>query len=188
MFMRKYIHLAKGLKPQLTKDATDMIAEEYTKLRNQDRLIEDHLARTQPVTVRSLETLIRLATAHAKARLSNKVEAKDADVAIELVRYACFKKVLEKEKRSNKRKDISSDDDDEEEVESEQEQEQDQTETLTAVESQTDIVLQNANKPARKKTRTKTKIDDSEIPSTNSQTFHGSSSSSSSIVIVTADR
>ena len=45
MFMRKYVHLAKGLKPQLTKDAADLIAEEYTKLRNQDNLENDHLAR-----------------------------------------------------------------------------------------------------------------------------------------------
>ncbi len=45
MFMRKYIHLAKGLKPQLTKDAADLISEEYTKLRNQEGLENDHLAR-----------------------------------------------------------------------------------------------------------------------------------------------
>lgn len=45
MFMRKYIHLAKGLKPQLTKEAADIISEEYTKLRNQEGLENDHLAR-----------------------------------------------------------------------------------------------------------------------------------------------
>ena len=45
MFMRKYIHLAKGLKPQLTKEAADLISEEYTKLRNQEGLENDHLAR-----------------------------------------------------------------------------------------------------------------------------------------------
>jgi DNA replication licensing factor MCM3 len=183
MFMRKYIHLAKGLKPQLTKDATDMIAEEYTKLRNQDRLIEDHLARTQPVTVRSLETLIRLATAHAKARLSNKVEARDAEVAIELVRYACFKKVLEKEKRTNKRKDISDDEEDEQEIVSEEEDEQ--TETLGATESQNNVESQSSGKPKAKKTRTKTITDDAtEIPSSTSQITQGSSS----ISIITADR
>ncbi len=43
--MRKYIHLAKGLKPQLTKEAADIISEEYTKLRNQEGLENDHLAR-----------------------------------------------------------------------------------------------------------------------------------------------
>ena len=45
--MRKYIHLAKGLKPQLTKDAADLISEEYTKLRNQEGLENDHLARVR---------------------------------------------------------------------------------------------------------------------------------------------
>jgi DNA replication licensing factor MCM3 len=45
MFMRKYVHLAKGIKPQLTKEAADIISEEYTKLRNQDNLENDHLAR-----------------------------------------------------------------------------------------------------------------------------------------------
>ena len=180
--MRKYIHLAKGLKPQLTKDATDMIAEEYTKLRNQDRLIEDHLARTQPVTVRSLETLIRLATAHAKSRLSNKVEARDAEVAIELVRYACFKKVLEKEKRATKRKDMSSDEEDEQEILSEEDE---QPETLAAAESQNDVNSQSSSKPKAKKTRTKTRTDDSDIPSSNSQITQGLSSS---ISIITAER
>jgi DNA replication licensing factor MCM3 len=49
MFMRKYIHLAKDLKPQLTKEATDLISEEYTKLRNQDNLQGDNLARVKKV-------------------------------------------------------------------------------------------------------------------------------------------
>lgn len=56
-----------------------MIAEEYSKLRCQD-LMEADVARTQPVTVRTLETLIRLATSHAKARLSRSVEKEDAEV------------------------------------------------------------------------------------------------------------
>ena len=34
--MKKYIHFAKALKPQLTKEAADIIVEEYTRLRNQD--------------------------------------------------------------------------------------------------------------------------------------------------------
>jgi DNA replication licensing factor MCM3 len=41
-----------------------------------------------------LETLIRLATAHAKARLSRTVDIEDALTAIELVQFAYFKKVI----------------------------------------------------------------------------------------------
>ncbi|CAG5124843.1 unnamed protein product [Candidula unifasciata] len=116
-FMRKYIHLAKGMKPTLTRAASDYIAEEYTKLRNQDNLTQDHIARTQPVTARALETIIRLSTAHAKARLSKNVELVDAEAAIELVEFAYFKKVLEKEKKSRRRAHESEDDESQEEGE-----------------------------------------------------------------------
>lgn len=101
-FMRKFIHIAKCLKPKLTEESSEAIADEYSRLRNQDMMDSD-VARTQPVTPRTLETLIRLATAHAKARLSMKVTADDAQAAIELVQYAYFKKVLTKEKRRKRR-------------------------------------------------------------------------------------
>ncbi|EFA12381.1 DNA replication licensing factor Mcm3 [Tribolium castaneum] len=97
-FMRKYIHFVKILKPTLTEQASEIIADEYSKLRSED-VLENHVARTQPVTPRTLETMIRLATAHAKARMSRTVTAQDAYAAIELVQYAYFKKVLEKEKK-----------------------------------------------------------------------------------------
>ncbi|XP_059158945.1 zygotic DNA replication licensing factor mcm3-like [Physella acuta] len=118
-FMRKYIHIAKNVKPILTRAASDYIAEEYAKLRNQDNLTQDHIARTQPVTARALETIIRLSTAHAKARLSKNVEHIDAQAAVELVEFAYFKKVLEREKKSRRRAKNSDGEEsqDEEEVE-----------------------------------------------------------------------
>lgn len=94
-FLRKYIHIAKRVKPQLTEDACLMIGEQYSKLRELDNGIKD-LAKTQPITPRSLETLIRLSTAHAKARLSTKVESEDAAAAIDLIQHSCYHKVLTK--------------------------------------------------------------------------------------------
>ncbi|KAK2863828.1 hypothetical protein Q7C36_002982 [Tachysurus vachellii] len=116
-FMRKYIHVAKVINPVLTQEASNQIAEEYTRLRNQEQMGSD-IARTSPVTVRTLETLIRLATAHAKARMSKSVELVDTEVAVELVQFAYFKKVLEKEKkRRHGERDADSDDEEDEEEE-----------------------------------------------------------------------
>lgn len=73
LFMKKYIQFARTLKPVLTGAACDIISTEYAKLRAQE-MAGSGRAKTQPVTARSLETLIRLSTAHAKARLSKKVQ------------------------------------------------------------------------------------------------------------------
>merc|ERR1712055_874906 len=112
-FMKKYIHIAKCIKPVLTEEASEMLADEYANLRASD--FEAGIARTQPVTPRALETLIRLSSAHAKARLSKVIEEEDAELAIQLVQFAYFKKVLDKPgKRRNQ--DVSgSEDEDEEE-------------------------------------------------------------------------
>ena len=72
-FMRKYVHVARVLKPVLTREACDAISTEYAKLRAQE-MAGSGRAKTQPVTARTLETLIRLSTAHAKARMSKQVE------------------------------------------------------------------------------------------------------------------
>merc|ERR1719336_3532281 len=111
-FMKKYIHIAKCMKPVLTEEASEMLADEYANLRAND-FEGSGVARTQTVTARALETLIRLATAHAKARLSKLVEEEDAEMAIELVQFAYFKKVLEKKGR---RKRTEESEDEEEEI------------------------------------------------------------------------
>ncbi|KAL2157498.1 hypothetical protein VTH06DRAFT_6049 [Thermothelomyces fergusii] len=102
-FMKKYIQYAKTrIKPVLTQEAADRIADIYVGLRNDD--MESNQRKTSPMTVRTLETLIRLATAHAKARLSNRVEDQDAAAAESILRFALFKEVVEDESRKKRRK------------------------------------------------------------------------------------
>ena len=112
-FIKKYIQYAKNrIKPVLTKGAADHIVATYSALRNDE--LETNQRRTSPMTARTLETLIRLATAHAKARLSNRVEEKDAKVAEGILRFALFKEVVEAERRKITREPdaMSSDSDD----------------------------------------------------------------------------
>jgi DNA replication licensing factor MCM3 len=102
-FMKKYIQYAKTrIKPVLTQEAADRIADIYVGLRNDD--MESNQRKTSPMTVRTLETLIRLATAHAKSRLSNRVEERDAAAAESILRFALFKEVVEDESRKKRRK------------------------------------------------------------------------------------
>ena len=101
-FIKKYIQYAKlQRKPVLTKGAADHIVTTYSALRNDE--LEGNQRRTSPMTARTLETLIRLATAHAKARLSHRVEVRDAEAAESILRFALFKEVVE-DKRRKRRK------------------------------------------------------------------------------------
>lgn len=101
-FIKKYIQYAKSrMKPVLTKGAADHIVAAYSALRNDE--LEGNQRKTSPMTARTLETLIRLASAHAKSRLSQRVDEKDAQVAEGILRFALFKEVVEDEKRQRKR-------------------------------------------------------------------------------------
>lgn len=85
-FLRKYLHFAKTrMRPDMTDGAREFIANRYAEMRcRQDE-------RTLPVTARTLETVIRLASAHAKARLSDTVEATpDCEVAMDLLSFALY--------------------------------------------------------------------------------------------------
>lgn len=122
-FMKKYIQYAKRIKPVLSQEASDRIADIYVGLRNDD--LEGNQRRTSPLTVRTLETIIRLATAHAKSRLSSRVEERDAIAAEGILRFALFKEIVEDSSRRKRRRtqaaglvsssDESGDDDSDEE-------------------------------------------------------------------------
>lgn len=82
-FLRKYVQYAKErIVPTLTQEAIGVIVKNYADLRN------DENTKKSPITARTLETLIRLATAHAKVRLSKLVNKRDALVASSLLRFA----------------------------------------------------------------------------------------------------
>ena len=85
-FLRKYLHFAKTrIRPELSDGAREFIANRYSEMRcRQDE-------RTLPVTARTLETVIRLASAHAKARQSHVVEAKpDCETAMDILSFALY--------------------------------------------------------------------------------------------------
>ena len=88
-FLRKYLYYAKSsIKPELTKVAADNLAKSWAELREKSADEEYGEGRAVPITVRTLETLIRLATAHAKVRLSKKVEKIDCNAALDLFIHA----------------------------------------------------------------------------------------------------
>lgn len=88
-FLRKYLHYSKkATPPALTDEATKYISTAWTQLRN--KADEDESYKATPITVRTLETLIRLASAHAKLRLSKAVSKKDCEVAFEMLNFALY--------------------------------------------------------------------------------------------------
>ncbi|EPS45334.1 hypothetical protein H072_702 [Dactylellina haptotyla CBS 200.50] len=121
-FIKKYIQYAKQrIQPVLTHGASNYIVATYSGLRNDE--VESNQRKTSPMTARTLETLIRLSTAHAKARLSKRVEEQDAKAAEEILRYALFKEIVETERKGKRRRveeavdsDDSDDSDDDDEI------------------------------------------------------------------------
>lgn len=81
--LRKYISYARRkVSPKLMQEASGTIKEFYVEMRRGSRDTG-----SVAITPRYLEGLVRLAEAHAKIRLSDRVEEGDAAVAISLFRY-----------------------------------------------------------------------------------------------------
>ena len=84
-FLRKYLYFAKNrIHPELSDDAMEGISEAYAGMRGKQS------SKNLPVTARTLETLIRLSSAHARARLSATVTTEDVEAAVELVNFVLF--------------------------------------------------------------------------------------------------
>ncbi|UYI26954.1 minichromosome maintenance protein [Encephalitozoon cuniculi] len=92
---RAYIRYCRQKKPVLSREAAGLIAREYTSLRQS----KDRKEQIVSITPRMLETMIRLATANAKLRLSDVVEYDDAECAVNLVKDSLFQKIVKPAKR-----------------------------------------------------------------------------------------
>jgi len=99
-FLRKYLRFCKRFNPVLNEDARTLVAEKYVDMRGKFQTgFMDQSETRKPrlaVTTRSLEALIRLATAHAKCKLrSDYVLPEDVDVAYKLMLDAREEEVIE---------------------------------------------------------------------------------------------
>jgi replicative DNA helicase Mcm len=89
-FIRKYIAFAKrSPPPKLSAIASKRFEDFYVQIRS--RAYGDVMSAI-PITIRQLESLVRLSEARARARLSSEITEGDADAVIELYMY-CMKAV-----------------------------------------------------------------------------------------------
>jgi len=84
LLLKKYISYARRyVKPKLTPEAAKLLEEFYVEMR---RMSSESAEGAITITARQLEALIRLAEAHAKMALKDKVTIEDAEAAIRLMK------------------------------------------------------------------------------------------------------
>jgi len=94
-FLKKYVSFVKAQKPpELRGDCVDFAAKLYAALRGKAAKADQNKV-SVPITVRTLETIIRLATAHAKMRLSREVSSDDIQMAVSLLLHTIFQEEQE---------------------------------------------------------------------------------------------
>ena len=97
-FLKLFIAYAKRRNPTLTQEASEQIVNNYVEMR------QDATNKTIPITVRALETMIRLATAHAKLKLHTEVTQEDVEIAFDLMQYALYAKSKDKYDESDRQR------------------------------------------------------------------------------------
>ncbi|KAK6932233.1 MCM, AAA-lid domain [Dillenia turbinata] len=103
-FLKKYIHYAKHrIQPKLTDEASEQIATAHAELRNASSDVKSG-GGALPMTARTLETMIKLFTAHAKLKLNVEVLKSDVEAALNVLNFAMYHKELtEIEEREQER-------------------------------------------------------------------------------------
>jgi len=82
-FLRNVIEIAKKINPQMTKESAKMLADCYTQMRNSDTTNGSRKA--YRVTVRQLESLIRLSEARARLDFNNFITPTHVKEAMTLI-------------------------------------------------------------------------------------------------------
>src|SRR2546425_203401 len=82
-FFRKYVAYAKRIYPVMTDEAMEIIEKKYLEIRKTGEAAGSSV----PITPRQLEAIIRLSEAGARLRLSEAVDAEDAERAVRIVEY-----------------------------------------------------------------------------------------------------
>lgn len=96
-FLKKYLSYVKSMNhPELNGECTDYAAQLYSVIRQKAAYYDQNKVAC-PVTVRTLETMIRLATAHAKLRLAKTVTTADIDIAVKLIHLSIFNENMDEE-------------------------------------------------------------------------------------------
>ena len=160
-FLRKYIHYAKSkINPTLTKEATEYISTSWSKLREMS-IEDDNKRKVIPVTVRTLESLIRLSTAFAKARLSQKVEKKDAEQAFVLLLNTIFQGNEEKEDEEDNKMDlVEEEEDDKRKKKSKNKAKKEEIIPLDEDEEEEEISQKSSKKRRGKKSRERKELEE----------------------------
>ncbi len=79
--LMKYLNYARELRPKLTKDVEKNIADLYEKMRH----VGDDDEKNLTIGLRQLESIIRLATAHAKLLLKKEVDVSDVNAVRDII-------------------------------------------------------------------------------------------------------
>lgn len=106
-FLKKYLSFVKSQKaPEIDGQCIEYAAQLYAVIRqkaaysNQDKI-------SCPVTVRTLETLIRLATAHSKMRMGKHVSTADLDIAVNLIHLSIFGEPMDQDDEEDDKTDLN---------------------------------------------------------------------------------